>query len=52
MPFAGTGTLVLVPSGNVTFTVVPGSAVPPTVRVPLALAVVTAVGVSGAVASA
>lgn len=50
-PLAGTGTLTIVPSGNVTFTVEPGSAVPPTVMVPLGLAVVKAEGVTSAVAS-
>lgn len=48
---AATGTLADVPSGNITFTVEPGSAVPDTVSVPLGFAVVVAVGAEGAVVS-
>ena len=42
---------MVVPSGNVTIAVEPGSPVPATVSVPLALAVVVAVGATGAVVS-
>ena len=45
---AATGTTAVVPSGKVTVTVEPGSPVPATVSVPLALADVVAVGASGA----
>jgi hypothetical protein len=45
-------TVLLVPSGNVTFTDEPGSAVPLAVTVPLALAVVPTTGAAGAVVSA
>ena len=38
MPLAATGTLAVVPSGNVTLIVVPGSPVPETVSVPFGLA--------------
>ena len=41
----------MVPSGNVVFTVEPGSAVPATVMVPFGLAVVVAVGATGGVLS-
>ena len=41
----------MVPSGNVVFTVEPGSAVPATVMVPFGFAVVVAAGADGAVAS-
>jgi hypothetical protein len=40
-----------VPSGNVVFTVDPGSAVPATVIVPFGLAVVVAVGATGGLLS-
>jgi hypothetical protein len=45
-------TVLFVPSGNVTFTEEPGSAVPLAVIVPLALAVVPTTGAAGAVVSA
>jgi hypothetical protein len=48
-PLAGTTAEPVVPSGNVVFTVEPGSAVPATVIVPSGLAVVAAVGATGAV---
>ena len=53
MPFDATVALAVVPSGKVTVTVTvePGSPVPATVNVPLAFAVVVAVGASGAVVS-
>lgn len=50
-PLAGTTAVPVVPSGNVTFTVEPGSAVPATVSVPFGFAVVVEVGASGGVAS-
>ena len=46
-PLAGTTAVPVVPSGNLTATVEPGSAVPATVIVPLGLAVVVAVGAAG-----
>ena len=45
---APTGTLAVVPSGNVTFAVEAGSPVPDTVSVPLAFGVVVTVGATGA----
>ena len=48
---APAGTEAIVPSGKVTFTVEPGSAVPATVKVPSGLAVVVEAGASGAVVS-
>jgi hypothetical protein len=45
-------TVLLVPSGKVTFTDEPGSAVPLVVIVPSALAVVPTTGAAGAVVSA
>ena len=48
---AATGTVLVVPSGNVTIVVEPGSPVPATVRVPFGLTVVVAAGASGAVVS-
>ena len=44
--------MAVVPSGNVTFTVDPGSAVPEAVSVPFALAVVVMAGAAGAAVSA
>ena len=45
---AATGTVAVVPSGKVTFTMEPGSAVPATVSVPFGLAVVVVEGANGA----
>jgi hypothetical protein len=50
-PLVGTMAVPEEPSGNVTFTVEPGSAVPATVNVPFGLAVVAVVGAIGGVAS-
>ena len=49
---AATGTVDVVPSGNVTLTEVPGSPVPDTFNVPSGLTVVTSVGATGGVVSA
>ena len=51
VPLAATGAFAVVPSGNVTVTVVPGSPAPETFNVPFGLAVVVAVGAAGAVVS-
>jgi hypothetical protein len=51
MPSAAAVTVFDVPSGNVTFTDEPGSAVPLAVIVPSALAVVPTTGAAGAVVS-
>ena len=48
---AAAGTVAVVPSGNVTLTDEPGSAVPVTVSVPLGLALMAAPGAAGAVLS-
>jgi hypothetical protein len=48
-PLAATTAVPVVPSGKITLTVDPGSAVPATVTVPFGLAVVVAVGAIGAV---
>ena len=50
-PLAGTRAVPVVPSGNVTFTVDPGSAMPATVTVPFGLALDVKVGTAGGVAS-
>ena len=50
-PLAGTTALPVVPSGNLTLTVEPGSAAPATVMVPFGFAVVAAVGAAGGVVS-
>jgi hypothetical protein len=52
VPSAAGVTVLLVPSGKVTFTDEPGSAVPLAVIVPSALAVVPTTGAAGAVVSA
>ena len=48
---AATGTVAMVPSGNVTVTDDPGSAAPETVSVPFGLAAVATVGTAGGVLS-
>lgn len=50
-PFAGTIVVPVVPSGNVTFAVDPGSPVPDAVMVPLAFGVMTKLGAAGGVTS-
>lgn len=52
VPLAATGTVAVVPSGNVTVTLEPGSPVPETFSVPLELVTTDAVGAVGAVVSA
>ena len=52
LPAASAVAVPVVPSGNVTATFEPGSAVPETVSVPLAFGVVVIVGADGAVVSA
>ena len=48
---AATGTFAVVPSGNLTVTVEPGSPVPETVNVPFGFAAMLAVGAAGAIVS-
>lgn len=51
VPLAATGTLAMLPSGNVTLIVEPGSPVPETVNVPFGFAVVVALGATGTAVS-